>query len=294
VCSSDLREYYLLTSREPYFEIHHLAITINKFFKDMYRLKNAKSTISRAIYILNHYFQWAVDIGYLDRNPMKKVERIRLNFEDFTPSFMPEEFNFNEFLNRPDQFTFRGNNSRLIIFLLSAFGLKRSEVTQLRKGHLLDLDGDSPRLVIVKGIKYRTRVYALEPEAIREFEGFLARRRMLTEYELDEDDYLLQTNEHEKSHEPIDGSTLYRNFSKYLITESEKKMKPSSFRTHSVISSSFSRKYFELDRLHGMSHKEISKYKVLDAKLRLERESKELIEMIVKERVEEELKKRIG
>src|SRR5690606_6742392 len=109
------------------------------------------------------------------------------------------------------------------------------------------------------GIKHRTRVYSLEPEAVREFEGFLARRRMLSEYELDENDYLLQTNEFKKSHEPIDGSTLYRNFSKYLVNENEKKMNPSSFRTHYVINSSFSRKYFEIDRLHGMSHKEISK-----------------------------------
>lgn len=92
---------------------------------------------------------------------------------------------------------------------------------------------------------------------------------------------------------PIDGSTIYRIIERHLPkgNEEEKKINPSSFRLHKALANIHSRKYYELEKLFGISHKEITKYKVLDAKERISRESKELIESLVKEKVEAELER---
>lgn len=290
----ELRATYRLFSESEYFEVHLLPKAINNYFKTLHADRKAKSTIARSINILHKYFQWAIDNGFIESNPMRSFEKIRLSFKDFTPAYLPDDFNLEMFLNRPDQFSFKGNNARMIIFLLSAFGLKRSEIINLKFGDLIDIESENAKLIIRSTKEFRTRVYDLEPEAVLEINGYLKRRLELSAYDLNEDDYLIQTSALNKSLRAIDGSTIFRTISRYLYTDEEKKINPSSFRLYKVLSSLYTRKYFELEHVYGMSHKEISKYKILDAKERIRKESEELIEEIVKARVKEEIKKLTG
>ena len=285
---------YKIISNEKYFEYHLLHKALNNYFKGLYVEKKAKSSISRSIYVLNRYFEWAIDNEYIDKNPLRSYERIKLTINDFKTAYLPKDFNFQILLERPDHHTFKGNNARFIFFLLIGFGLKRSEILNLKRGDIIEDDSGTYKLIIRARIEHRTRVYCLEPEAVFEINNFLERRKGHSVYDLYDDDYLLQTSPSDKSVAPIDGSTVYRTIARYLVTDDEKKINPSSFRLYKVLTSIYTRKYYELSYVFGMSQKEISKYRVLDAKERLKKESEELIEEIVKARVAEELKKMTG
>lgn len=285
---------YRLISNDRYFHAHIIPKALNNLFKQMHVSKYSKSTHSSAIYILNTFFNWAIEKNFLERNPMDDIERIRLGYKDFKPAYLPSGFNVDEFIKRPDQFSFKGNNARLIIFLLAGFGLKRSEIANLKIGDLLLSEDDESKMIIRNNNEFRTRVYTIEPEGVKEFRDFLERRNLYSSYPLNVNDYLLHASNGEKNNKPIDGSTIFRVVQRYLITEEEKKINPSSFRLYKALTSIYTRKYYELDHMFGMSHKEIAKYKIQDAKERLRKESAELIEEIVKARVEEELRKRTG
>lgn len=223
---------------------------------------------------------------------MAKQERIQLTYADFKAATLPEGFNFESFLNTPDQFSFKGNNERFVLFLVIAFGLRRSEILNLRMGEIL-LDEEDKKLIVTNSKKFRTRVYNLKEDSIFEIEGFLARRKQFSKYDLDANDFILQSSHSDKSNKPVDGSTIYRIIARNLPKQTDHNIKinPSSFRLHKTLTDIHTRRYYELQNLFGISHKEITKYKVHEAKQRFLKESKELIEQLVKQGVESELKR---
>lgn len=274
------------------FDEHILQKACRLYLKDLRSLGRAKSTISRTIYIFNGFFKWGIKQELIFRNPMDHFDRIRLSFFDFKIHTLPENLNIEAMLNSIPQDSFKENNASLVLFLLAAFGLKRSEICNLKYGDFLDLEEAEPKLVIRNKKSYRSRVLKLTSYSVERFKSFFLSRDSFSSYKLRDDDFVLQTSFRGRASRPIDGSTVFRIVGKYLKEFGG--ISPSAFRTSKVLESIHTKKYYELGNNFGLSHKEISKYKVLDAKEKLDRESNELIEFLVKERLEEEMKKKIS
>ena len=262
------------------------------YLKELRSSERAKSTISRTIYTLNAFFKWGMKEELIFRNPMDHFDRILLTFFDFKIQTLPENLNIETLMDAIPQDSFKENNARLVLFLLAAFGLKRSEICNLKFGDFLELQGNEPKLVIRNEKTYRSRVLNLTSRAVERLKSFFLMREVFSRYKIGTNDFVLQSDFIKKSNHPIDGSTVFRIVRRHLKEFGE--INPSAFRTSKVLESIHTKKYYELGNNFGLSHKEISKYKVLDAKEKLGRESKELIEFIVKKRVEEEIKKKIS
>ncbi len=194
--------------------IHH-PNEIKAYHFQLYRdhlleRKLASATINRRLVCIRSFMKWAVAAKLCDHNPLDIVKLPKVQTESPTVAFDDEEVL--RMINSPDTKTHKGRTHRIIIVMLFYLGLRRSELTGLKRHQIVsDREhwvlrihgkGDKVRLVPLNAVVY---------EEMREYQASLEENGV----HLGAEDYFLQTEIKNKNEKPMDGSTIYRVIERY-------------------------------------------------------------------------------
>lgn len=170
----------------------------------------SSATINRRLVCIRSFMKWAVAATLIDHNPLDTVKLPKVQTESPTVAFDDDEVVM--MLNAPDITTHKGRTHKLIMVMLFHLGLRRSELTNMKRHQIVsDRDhyvlringkGDKVRLIPLNGVVY---------EEIIEYIAHLKDAGI----ELGPEDYLLQTELKIKNDRPMDGSTIYRVIERY-------------------------------------------------------------------------------
>ena len=186
----------------------------------------SSATVNRRLVCIRSFMKWAVAAKLADFNPLDVVKLPKVQTETPTVAFDDEEVM--RMINAPDLATHKGKTHRLVMVLLFNLGLRRSELTGLKKHQLVDDRGHWVLRIHGKGDK--TRLIPLNENVYEEIREYMAH---LSDHgiELEPEDYLLQTSVNSKNTKPMDGSTIYRVIEKYARAQGiNKEVSPHSCR----------------------------------------------------------------
>ena len=172
----------------------------------------SSATINRRLVCIRSFMKWAQAAKLISHNPLGTIKLPKVQTESPTVAFDDNEVSM--MIDAPDTSTHRGRTHRIIMILLFHLGLRRSELTQIKRGHFFKDRGHEVLKIHGKGDKVRLipiNKYVLEE--IQLYSDALLENGV----RLDSDDYLLQTELKEKNHKPMDGSTIFRVIEKYAL-----------------------------------------------------------------------------
>ncbi|WP_394751221.1 tyrosine-type recombinase/integrase [Spongiimicrobium salis] len=130
-------------------------------------------SINRKVASLKAYYKFLLQIGELDRNPLAKhkalktSKKIEIPFSENEMEKMLQQIPFED--------NFEGHRDKLIIELLYATGIRRSELINLKEGDIDFLQ----RTIKVLGKRNKERILPLLPSTIFLLEKYIAERKCL-------------------------------------------------------------------------------------------------------------------
>lgn len=170
----------------------------------------ASATINRRLVCIRSFMKWAVATKLTDHNPLDTIKLPKVQTETPTVAFDDHEVAL--MIGAPDVTTHKGRTHRLIMVMLFHLGLRRSELTSMKRHQIVqDRDhhvlrihgkGDKVRLVPLNTVVY---------EELQEYFAFLKEEGL----DLGPEDYVLQTEISQTNKKPMDGSTIYRVINRY-------------------------------------------------------------------------------
>lgn len=170
----------------------------------------ASATINRRLVCIRSFMKWAVAARLIEHNPLDQVKLPKVQTESPTVAFDDDEVR--SMINAPDLKTHKGRTHRLIMVMLFHLGLRRSELTQMKK-HQLVHDRDH-WVLRIHGKGDKVRLIPLHEVVFEEIQDYLAHLKD-EGIDLGAEDYLLQTELKVKNDRPMDGSTIYRVINRY-------------------------------------------------------------------------------
>jgi site-specific recombinase XerD len=170
----------------------------------------ASATINRRLVCIRSFIKWAVAARLMDHNPLDMVKLPKVQTESPTVAFDDDEVT--KMINAPDTETHKGRTHRLVMVLLFHLGLRRSELTNIRMQQFVNDRGHIVLRIHGKGDKIRPIPINKHVQSeIQNYVDYL----MTFGVELEEKDYLLQTELKKKNDRPMDGSTIFRIIERY-------------------------------------------------------------------------------
>ncbi|APQ16431.1 tyrosine-type recombinase/integrase [Maribacter hydrothermalis] len=182
-------------------------------------------SINRKISSLKSYYRFLQKIGLLDVNPLIKHKALKTSKKieiPFSEQEMQNVLSVIEYTN-----DFEGVRDELLIHVLYATGMRRSELL-----HLKDSDVDFENMTIkVLGKRNKERYIPMLLESKHKFKSYFIKRLELKE--IKDDDYLFLTQSGNKMYETL----VYRLINKYFrVVSSKVKISPHilrhTFATH--------------------------------------------------------------
>jgi integrase/recombinase XerD len=170
----------------------------------------SSATINRRLVCIRSFMKWSVAARLIEHNPLDTVKLPKVQTETPTVAFDDEEVL--RMINLPDTKTHKGRTHRLIIVMLFHLGLRRSELTGLRKHQIVS---DREHWVLrIHGKGDKVRLIPLNSYVFEEITEYLASLKEAG-VELGPEDFVLQTELKSKNARPMDGSTIYRVVGRY-------------------------------------------------------------------------------
>jgi integrase/recombinase XerD len=174
----------------------------------MLEKKYASATINRRLVAVRSFMKWALSARLIENNPLDLVKLPRAQTEEPTEAFDDDEVV--KMIAAPDTSTYKGSLHRLMLVMLFHLGLRRSELSQIKLGDIIQDRGHVVLKILGKGSKYR--YLPLSKEMQNEINAHLERVKKFN-YILTKTDYLFKTDL--KNKKPIDGSNIYRMLVRY-------------------------------------------------------------------------------
>ncbi len=170
----------------------------------------ASATINRRLVCIRSFMKWSVAARLIDHNPLDTVKLPKVQTESPTVAFDDDEVL--RMINSPETSTHKGRTHRLIMVMLFHLGLRRSELTNLKRHQIVS---DREHWVLrIHGKGDKTRLIPLNAYVYEEIGEYIAHLKD-EGIELGPEDYVLQTEIKYKNDRPMDGSTIYRVVDRY-------------------------------------------------------------------------------
>ena len=190
-------------------EINHPRM-IRDFHYKVYRdqmLEQSKSsaTVNRRLVSIRTFMKWCVAKKLIEINPVESIKLPKIQTESPTQAFNDDEVF--SMIDYPDVSKFKGSTQRLSFCLLFYLGLRRSELTSIKRKDIRV--GRRNMVLTIRGKGSKTRELPLAPIIQNEIRDYLERLSVF-KVELSPEDFLLQSQEKTLSLKPINGSTIYR------------------------------------------------------------------------------------
>jgi integrase/recombinase XerD len=205
---------------------HHFRI-----YRDFLIDRNYSSaTINRRLVCIRSFIKWAMASKLIDHNPLDQIKMPRTQTETPTQAFDDEEVI--DMITAPDLNTKMGLCHRMVIVMLFSLGLRRSELVKIK---LCDFYRERGHLVLrIKGKGSKYRDMPVPKYVAREMRDYLTG---LEKYNinLEQDDYLIQSQKIGKNTSPMDGSTVFRIVTRYAkMCGINKRVSPHSCRATAI------------------------------------------------------------
>ena len=230
---NDLRQFFSFLKRGGITITHPSQIQgahFQVYRDDMMADKKSSATINRKLVAIRSFIKWAMALKLIDYNPLDIVKLPKVQTESPTAAF--DDHEVVDLLNAPDLSTKIGQTHRLVMHLLFALGLRRSELTAIKLGDIYHERSHIVLRIRGKGDKHRHLPLGDDVQtAIQNYLDFLKENNFI----LEQDDYLIQSSKKGKNERPMDGSTVYRIIQKYAkICGINKKVGPHSCRATAI------------------------------------------------------------
>lgn len=170
----------------------------------------SSATVNRRLVCIRSFMKWAVAARMIEFNPLDTVKLPKVQTESPTVAFDDEEVL--RMINAPDEKTHKGRTHRVIMVMLFHLGLRRSELTNLKRHQVVEDRGHWVLRIHGKGDK--VRLIPLNSVVYEEVGSYIASMKD-NGVELGPEDFLLQTDLKSKNDRPMDGSTIYRIINRY-------------------------------------------------------------------------------
>ena len=170
----------------------------------------SSATINRRLVCIRSFMKWAVAATLIDHNPLDTVKLPKVQTESPTVAFDDDEVVM--MLNAPNITSHKGRTHKLIMVMLFHLGLRRSELTNMKRHQIVN---DRDHYVLrINGKGDKIRLIPLNAVVYEEIVEYIAHLKDAG-VELGPEDYLLQTELKVKNDRPMDGSTIYRVINRY-------------------------------------------------------------------------------
>ena len=188
------------------------------------------ATINRKLVAIRSFMKWSVAKNLIGHNPLDTIKLPKVQTANPTLAF--EDYEVVEMINTPDTSTQSGQMHRLVLHLLFALGLRRSELVTIKIKDFYQERGHYVLKINGKGEKIRhLPIPQSLSEALKDYMDAMANFGL----ELDNDDYLIQSQKNKKNTTPMNGSTVYRIIEKYSkLCHINKKVGPHSCRATAI------------------------------------------------------------
>lgn len=209
-----------------------LTLEVFVHYRDYLTDRNlVPTTLHRKLVCLRSLMNFALSQGYISHNPL-----IGLKLPKIAPTQETQALDDEEVVKIMDQLEpvdFKKNLHFISLQFLFYLGLRRSELGQIK---IKDIKEERNHLILsVLGKGGKRRRIPLPPKLQESLQIYLDKYREFTAMELDEEDYLLQSNQKEKNTKPINGSTIYRMVIKYAKSAGiTKHISPHSLRATAI------------------------------------------------------------
>jgi integrase/recombinase XerD len=205
---------------------HHFQYYRDKLISDNY----SSATINRKLVAIRSFIKWAMASKLIDYNPLDIVKLPKVQTE--TPTLAFDDAEVIEMINSPDLTTKKGQMNRVAMILLFSLGLRRSELVNIKLGHLYKERHHN--VLKIKGKGDKDRHLPISNSIAGEISHYIEALSKLG-LNLEKQDYLLQSNKNGKNTKPVDGSTIYRMINKYAKKCGiDKKVSPHSCRATAI------------------------------------------------------------
>jgi len=195
-------------------------------YRDHLLLDKATNTVARKIGSLKSLMAWFENNGHIDHNPCASLKIPRAEVETPTLAFSDDEVR--KMLAAPDVSDLTGSTHKMALCLLFYFGLRRSELVNLR---LSDIYADGDVLVLrVKGKGGKLREIPFSPSAELSLRKYLESYEKFRGIEMKVDAHLLGGNDL-----PVHTNTIYNIIKQYSDKIGvSKKVSPHSCRATAI------------------------------------------------------------
>lgn len=190
----------------------------------------SSATINRKLVAIRSLMKWFLAKALIEYNPLDTIKLPKVQTTAATQAF--EDYEVIEMLSKPDKKTKMGHTHYMAMLLLFSLGLRRSELSNIKRQDFYQERGHSVLRVFGKGDKIRILPTTQQlNQAVKDYINFLASLGI----ELHQTDFLLQSTRQGKNKKAIHGSTIYRMINKYVqACGINKKLGPHSCRATAI------------------------------------------------------------
>ena len=130
----------------------------------------SSATINRRLVCIRSFMKWAIAAKLIDHNPLDTVKLPKVQTETPTVAFDDEEVL--RMINAPDIKTHKGRTHRLIMVMLFNLGIRRSELTGMKRHQIVE---DRSHWVLrIHGKGDKTRLIPLNETVFSELTEYMA------------------------------------------------------------------------------------------------------------------------
>lgn len=202
----DLRDYAkFAATRDP------LTFSALAQYRDALIASSAPATVVRKFSAVKSFFAFLASEGHLHTNPAMNLKVPKARTIEHTEAF--EDSEVVRIMNQADVTSFVGSTHRIIFVLLFNIGVRRSELVNLRLSSLQEHRGTRFLSVIGKGDKQR--LIPLSEHVAAELNAYLLRYAEFTGCIMQPNDFLIQSNQHERNAKPFNPSSVCRIVKQY-------------------------------------------------------------------------------
>lgn len=181
-------------------------------FKDHLKNKGlSSSSINRKLIAVKSFSKWAINNRLITSDPFIGVNIPKPAVEAPTIAFTDDEVS--KLLSKPNVNEFHGLVHYMVLNLLFNLGLRRSELCQIK---LLDIYMDRGFKVLkIRGKGSKIRTVPLNENLDKALNVYLSTLKSQFNIHLNEQDYLIQSNQFVKNSKPISGTSIFRIVTRY-------------------------------------------------------------------------------
>jgi len=188
--------------------------------------KQSSATINRRLVGIRSFIKWCLASGYIQKNPLDLIKLPKVQTENPTQAL--DDHEALAIMNAPDLTKPKEITHRLVLVLLFKLGLRRGELSKIKKQDIQYTRGHCTLKIRGKGSKIR--ILPL-PESVKEEIDQYLELKQSQGIIIEAEDYLVQIHAKKKSLKPINGSTIFRLVVRYAKQLGiERKISPHSCR----------------------------------------------------------------